>query len=378
MTSPLRLAVITKYLRATGGAERYGLEVARRMVERGHAVDLYVREYEPALAAGMGLSLIPDRWRFSSVGSSLAFAQDAAHRLAGRAYDVVHSHERGWAQDLLTLHTFSYRGGVAQYPGWRRLDQVWLSPRSWLYLWLERRQMAGRWLVAVSECIREDCRRHYRRQERVQVIPPGVDTGHFHPQTLAGLRHESRQRLGLAPEALAVLFVGSEFRRKGLDLLLAALGTGMHLLVVGRGERLSWFRRQVAAHGLGGRVQFLGLAADVRPYLAAADLVALPSRREAFGMSILEAMSCGLSVVVSREAGVASLIVSGENGLTVAGPAQLRQALAALRDPQLRARLGSQARRTAEGHGWGAVALAHEELYFRIRADKARAPTPQT
>ncbi len=368
----LTIAVLAKSFRRTGGMERYAVEVARRMLERGHRVDLYGREVDRDLLPGANFVEVSSRFRYSSVGSALAFARETARLLQGRRYDVVHSHERGYCQDVLTMHCFSHRCGLGKYTGLRRIDQLYFSPRNALYLWLERRQMRSPWLVAVSERIREDIRCHYGREEQVAVIPPGVDTQWFAPSWVAANRHQARVRLGCGEGEVVVLFVGSEFRRKGLDQLIPAVGDRMRLVVVGSGERLEHYQRLVRECGLDGRVHFAGLASDVRSYYGAADVVALPSLSEAFGMSVLEAMSCGIPAVVTANAGVAALIDHGANGLVVRDATELKGALATCMDPVLRRRMGEKARETALAFSWDAVALAHEELYYRIAADKAR------
>jgi glycosyltransferase involved in cell wall biosynthesis len=161
-----------------------------------------------------------------------------------------------------------------------------------------------------------------------------------------------------------VLFVGGEFRRKGLDRLIPAIGPNMKLIVVGRGEHLDHYRRLAAACGLEGRIEFAGHCADdVRRYYAQADVVVLPSVSEAFGMSILEGMACGLPVVASPAAGVASLIAEGRNGFLAGEVDALRAALASLQDPAVRNRMGEKARRTAESYSWDRIASDYEEVY---------------
>ena len=89
----LKIAVLIKRFIATGGAERYAVEVARRLADRGHRIDLYARQVDDELVAGIRFVKIPDRLRFSSVLNSWSFAHETARRLSGRAYDVIFSHE---------------------------------------------------------------------------------------------------------------------------------------------------------------------------------------------------------------------------------------------------------------------------------------------
>ena len=310
---------------------------------------------------------VPNRHTYSSVANSLSFAREAARSLRGKQYDVIHSHERGYRQDVLTIHTFSYRSGLERYSFLRKLDQVCLSPRSWIYLWLEKRQMASPRLVAVSDVIRADIQRHYGRTEGVSVITPGVDLDRFHPDRIVEHRQKHPAHPAAVPGDLTILFVGGEFKRKGLDRLIPAIGDRMRLIVVGRGERLEHYRRLAVDCGVGDRVEFVGhVEGDVLKYYAAADVVALPSASEAFGMSVLEAMACGLPVVASRAAGVAGLVEEGRNGFLAGDVPELASAFMRLRDAALRKAMGANARLTAERNSWDRAADAYEAVFTDV------------
>jgi len=310
---------------ATGGAERYAVEVARRLLQRGHAIDLYARQVEPGLATGMHVVEIPDRLRFSSVLNSWSYAAETAKRLPDRGYDAIFSHERGHRQDLATVHTFSYKLGIEEYSFLKKLSSIYLSPRSWLHLRLERQQMNSPWLVPVSGIIKKGIQKYYGRTTNIRIATPGVDIDWFHPDRTRQYRESARQAEGIRPGELVVLFVGSEFRRKGLDMLINAIEPGAKLLVVGSGERHAYYQRLSKKRGLQGQVLFKGLVDDVRQCYAAADVVALPSRKEAFGMSILEGMACGLPVVCSDAAGVSELVASDVNGYHFNNTAALKK-----------------------------------------------------
>ncbi len=367
--------MVAKAFAPTGGMERCALELARAMLARGHKVDLFCRNCQAELLPGAAIYRLPERFRFSSVINAWDLALSVRRQLAGRSYDVIHSHERTFCQDVLTLHCFSFRGGLEHYRGWRRWDQHYCSPRNAMYLMLERRQLAATpWPAAVSGTVLDDYRRYCSLAGTAVIIPPGVDPEWFHPAAIQAARPAARQRLGYGDERLVVLFAGSEFQRKGLDFLLeaAALVPGVELLVAGRGDRAAHFNRLVERLGLRERVRFLGLVGEMREVYAAADVVALPSRSEAFGMSVLEGMACGLPVIVAPNAGAAALVEHGVNGCTGQSPAALREGLEALRDPARRQEMGRRARLRAENYGWRQMADAYENIYYQVAASKAR------
>ena len=366
----LAVAVVVKNFISTGGSERYAVEVTRHLLEKGHHIDLYAREADRELSLGMNHYRVPNRFKFSSVCDSISFAKDTARMLKGKSYDIIHSHERGYMQDVLTVHTYSYKKGVERYSLLKKIDRIYLSPRSGLYLWIERKQMATPFLVAVSELVKEDILKYYGRDKGVSVITPGVDTARFNPSWIAQNRDKVRRYEKIPEGEIVILFIGSEFRRKGLDDLVPAVKNGMQLLVVGKGEREGHYRRLVSSYGAKDRVHFKGHSEDVRSYLAAADVVVLPSLSEAFGMSILEGMACGHPVVTSSNAGVSALIEDGSNGFIFANPSQLPGILKHLSDPAERRRLGEQARKTAMKHTWKKAAEKYENLYYQIAESK--------
>ena len=370
MEKPLKIAVLVKRFISSGGAERYALEVSRRLLQKGHEVTLYARQVEAGQETGLKWIRVPERLRYSSVLSSVSFALSTARLLSQQSYDVVHSHERAFSQDILTVHTFSFRGNTEKYSLVKKIDRVYLSPRSALYLWLEGKQMRTSRLVAVSDVIRDDIRRSYPGAERVSVITPGVDTDWFHPSYVLQKREEERARQEIPANETVILFVGSEFKRKGLDALVPLISPGMRLVVVGKGEKLGHYKSLARRSGTLERVYFEGHSHDIRPYYAASDVVALPSRSEAFGMSVLEGMACGLPVVTSANAGIASLIHDGKDGFVFRSVEELSKLRELLSDPELRRRIGIEARKKAERHSWDRTAEQYEELYYRIAEQK--------
>ena len=92
----------------------------------------------------------------------------------------------------------------------------------------------------------------------------------------------------------------------------------------------------IKAHHCGQRVSMEGITDNVINYYALADVVVLPSRSEAFGMSILEGMACGLPVIVSHNSGIADLIRHGENGFLIKKASELPELLELMRSGEKR------------------------------------------
>lgn len=121
-----------------------------------------------------------------------------------------------------------------------------------------------------------------------------------------------RADLGLPPEAVLLVSVGSLIVRKGFDLLLAAAaphlgsaggGASRYLLIAGDGPERTALGAQAVALGVLSFVRFLGLRNDVPDLLADADVFLLASRAEGLTLAVLEAMAAGLPVVVTDVGG---------------------------------------------------------------------------
>nr|WP_320193782.1 glycosyltransferase family 4 protein [uncultured Desulfobacter sp.] len=362
----MKIAVLVKRFTLSGGKERYVVELVKSLCRLGHQVDVFACEAEQQLLNGIGFFCVPNRMTFSSVLNTISFVKETAKMLKGHDYDIVHSHERNYTQEVLTLHSFSYYEGLKKYGLLRKIDQKYLSLRSQLYLWLEREQMKTPWLVSVSTAISNDVKENYHRTENIIEIPPGVDLKVFDEKSVHAIRQQARTEKNIPKNELAVLFVGSAFQRKGLDRLIPAITQGMRLIIVGKGDHLSKFLKMIKAHHCGQQISMEGITDNVINYYALADVVVLPSRSEAFGMSILEGMACGLPVIVSRNSGVADLIRHGENGFLIGKTSELPEFLKMLRSDEKRQKIGLCARKTAEQYGWSRVGAAHEALYKKI------------
>jgi glycosyltransferase involved in cell wall biosynthesis len=193
----------------------------------------------------------------------------------------------------------------------------------------------------------------------VHVIPNGIPVG---PLPTAAERHAARAGLGIPEEAHVVAFVGRLSPEKAPEVLVrAARDTDATLLFAGDGP----LRPALEAEA-GERARFLGFVDDVDEVLAAADVLALPSRTEGLPMAALEAMAAGVPVVASAVGSLPEVLGGGAGLLVPPGDAgALRAALLRLRDARLRAELARAARARVEAR-YGAAAMARsyrERLY---------------
>jgi UDP-glucose:(heptosyl)LPS alpha-1,3-glucosyltransferase len=375
----LRIAVLNRVFAPTGGgAERYSIALVEQLAQR-HEIHVFAQQIDHSWPGvvyhRVGMPLAKPRWI-----NQLWYAW-ATWRATRQGFDVVHSHENTWHGQVQTVHVlpvrhnlFHGRHGAARLLRWIK---VALSPRLLVYLWLERVRFApqpGRCVVVTSDSLREIMAATYPQTPAMTcVVTPGValpDTAPTTPQA----RQAARRRLGWPEPGRCVLFVGNDYRKKGLDALLEALAglpSDAWLAVVGQQRQLAEYRARVQVLGLAARVVFAGPLADVTPAYEAADALAHPTLEDTFAMVVLEAMAQGLPVVVSGAAwcGIAGLLDPGRNALVLDDPRDsgaLRAALdEALADTPRTAELRRAALAFAQAHAWPRIAQQQEAIYRR-------------
>jgi glycosyltransferase involved in cell wall biosynthesis len=239
-------------------------------------------------------------------------------------------------------------------------------------------QAAG-WLVPGS--LGRDHALHYgARSDHVVRFPLTIDV---HSTTaradaLRERRDELRKRLSMPEQAVVVLHVGRLVPQKAVDVLIRAVAAArarapqLHLVVVGRGPEEAALRALAAEVEL--PVTFAGFLAenDLQSAYAAADIFALLSHRETWGVAVTEAAACGLPLVLSRNVGAAAdLLEPGENGIPVTpgDAADAADALAALAlNPELRTRYGARSRELVRPWGYDESVAALADLVARVAA----------
>lgn len=212
--------------------------------------------------------------------------------------------------------------------------------------------------VAISSQVATELIAHGVRPDRIQRIPNSVDAIKFHPVGQQE-RQALRRKLGFSRWHRIVIYTGRLVSYKGLPLLLKvwqefrSRHPDVGLLLVGSGgldihNCEDDLKDYVAVSRLQG-VRFTGSVNNVHEYLQASDIFVLPTHSEAFGISLIEAMACGLPVISTNVGGVIDILEHRYNGLVVT-PGDFQQLYRALdelvSDSALSVCLGQRARHT--------------------------------
>lgn len=403
----MRLAMISEHAsplaslggQDSGGQNVYVAELARRLGEMGHQVDVFTRrdsELLPAVvpfAEGVRVVNLP-AGPARSVSKDDLFPlmdsfRDAFYRFAreeAAAYDLVHANfwMSGWVAceakrdlGLPFAQTFHALGEIKR----REQGENDTSPP-------ERRAVEGRILDEVDRVlatcpaeIEELITLYDADPSRLIVVPCGVDHLTFRPVE----RDAARETLGLSDRP-TVVYVGRLVARKGVDTLIEAFALlprclDARLVIVGGEPGGSPEAARLAAlaeeRGVSERVYFAGSRPqeDLRHYYGAADVAVSVPHYEPFGMTPLEAMACATPVVGSRVGGIKSSVVDDETGYLV--PPRDPEALAKrvmllLSERDLRLRMGRAARRRIEEHyTWEGVAALAADAFSEVAVSHA-------
>jgi D-inositol-3-phosphate glycosyltransferase len=368
-----------------GGMSVYLLNLAQTLGELGHTVDIYTAGHQEEDTVDTTLdshvSVIHLDQRTENPYHDIDHfteQMEAAARDRGAQYDVVHAHyyysglvglkicERLNIPLVVTFHTLG------------TMKQRYLGVEDRRRIQAESVIVAGAdGIIASTELEKADVIEwHHVPDAKIHVVHPGVDHHLFRPHN----RASAREIVDLPPESKIILFVGRIDPIKGIDLLIDAFAQivaagapnsrSSRLLVIGGDPENESFwttgegnnlRQQIQDARLEERVSFVGSQphAQLAYYYAAADVVAMPSAYETFGLAALEAMACGACVVASRVGGLQYLIQDRENG-RLFEPGNVEELAAVigelLGDREQRERLGRQAADASYQYCWSTQA----------------------
>jgi UDP-glucose:(heptosyl)LPS alpha-1,3-glucosyltransferase len=303
-----RLLFVRQRFSSVGGGELILDRTMAALKERSFDVALLGRSW----SGGRGVEFIAcNPSRVPRFLRERKFATAACDRLARENDALVQSHERMPCCDIFRagdgVHAAFIehrKRGMSALAG----SVFSLHPFHRSVMALEREMFASprlKTVIANSQMVADEVVRHFNfAREKIHLVPNGIDLARFHPDARARFRTGTRRQLGTDERCPVALFVGSGFKRKGLDASIAALaksGAGAELWVIGHDRRPSAYRRLAERSGV--NLRLVGPVNDPLPYYASADILLLPSIYDPFPSTAIEALACGLPVVTSTSCG---------------------------------------------------------------------------
>ena len=381
--------------KSAGGMNVYIRALAQGLGRLGFAVDIFTRRHgsgEPAINAidanvrivhiDAGPEDAPKEAMFGYCPSFLEGVRAFAHD-ENLQYDLLHSHYwlSGWVCQALSQqwgipHVVTFHT-LAEIKTRAKTGEGEATPRNATEH--EVVACADRIVVSTGYEVQALQQLYGADQEKVRVVPGGVDLDLFHPAS----QRAARDRLGLNGHK-TILYVGRLDPIKGVETLMHTLSQleesgDVQLLVIGGSEADGEYQRLkalTAQLGLSNKITFLGSRQhEMLPtYYQAADVCVVPSYYESFGLVALEAMACGTPVVASRVPGLQTIVQDNRSGYLVAWhcpDAYADRLDVLLSNDSLRQSMGRQARETAVGMSWDGTAQGVAQVYAElgVRAD---------
>ncbi|MFK7911594.1 MAG: glycosyltransferase family 4 protein [Akkermansiaceae bacterium] len=314
----MKIAVIRSECSFTkGGAERYAANLCRELCDMGHEVWVLAEIFDDSIHPS--LKHIPIKVnRTTSSQRNRSFNENAQKEANKLNADQTIALSRSYPSDAFRvsdpLHCFWMK---IRYPGKiNRLLQS-INPRHRTILQMERAILDPantRMIVTNSKLSKKIIGEYYQYpQEKIHVIYNGVDHSQFTADT------SLRDR-----DVLELLFVGQDFKRKGLAPVIDALaiviksGHACKLRVIGR-DKPSAYVKQADELGIGEYVSFEGPTRQIQDAYRNADLFVFPSLYDPFANVVLESLACGSPVVTTTTNGSSEIITQGKNGYVIEG-----------------------------------------------------------
>jgi len=385
----MKIAIVVRTYHRQGGIAKGTAETAERLADRGHEVHIITHSWKDVRNNKVIFHEVPmirasylermKQFGWAKVIKGLSFVIMSRFYCNKNDFDVVHVKGDSFAK-------FDIRSAHSCHRAWLEISKKegrgiihWLkkhlNPLHFRILLTEHYNYNPRnykKIMAVSEGVKREIMHFYKvPKEDIVVIPNGIDLEEFHPNNQDIFRQEVRIRHNLSPDDFVLLFVGYEFRRKGLKYVIEALpliqSKEVKLLVIGQ-DNPRPYRELAKKLGVEDRVIFAGHQSKPCEYYAASDVFVFPTLYEAFSYVVIEAGATGLPVLVTRVNGVEERVEDGINGFFVSRNAcDIAQKIELLiQDRSLAKEMGRKAREKAKLYSWDKITDMIEKLYEEV------------
>jgi len=315
----MKIAIIRRKFTPFGGAENFILRTSSGLSSLGIKFSIISEQWKREAKNSNDISWLEAKsrglFRFSRF---LSFQNAVKKIIASNHFDLIQSHERLTGVDI-------YRLGDGVHAAWvDRLKKnspwykkIWLNfdPYHQKVIRIEREMANDRniFYVANSDLVKNELSEYYNVPiSRIRVIENGIDIRSFH--AVSNSKKEiSKQKLGLDAKLPVILFVGSGFQRKGAFELVEAIKSlpKFQAIIVGHDKKIQQLRNLAHGHN----ILITGPQINIQKYLDASDIFCLPSLYDSLPNAAIEALCCGLPVVVTKDVGLASHVKKNNAGV---------------------------------------------------------------
>lgn len=326
----MRFAFVVSLWFPYGGMQRSLLRIAQACVARGHEVDIYTGEWQGDKPNNIGVIELDTKATTNHRSNDL-LAQRFAEAVAGKGYECRVGFTKLPGLDVYYAADPCYAARVEEtkHPLYKLLPRYKAFCRQEASVF---KPGVATELMLIAHQEQEKFINHYRTEpERFHLLPPGINRERLVTENAAQERKEIRDEFTVNSDELMLLAVGSRFRTKGIDRVIQAMAAlpdvmiqRSKLVVVGHGKAAP-LQRMAARLGLADRVIFTGTREDVNRFYRAADYLVHAPRSENTGTVLIEAMLCGLPVLVTENCGFARHVAAADAGITIPEPFEQKQ-----------------------------------------------------
>lgn len=338
--NPLNLAFCLFEYVPYGGMQRNLLAIARACEARGHRVEIFCRLWRGRFPPDLEVRVHAARG-MTNHSRSAAFVQRLPALLAHRRYDAVVGFNKMPGLDVyyaadpcLAERVRGWRRMLGRYRTYLRFERAVFEPAAETQILLIAEQEKARFMKTYGT-----------PAERFHLLPPGIPRDRCAPPDASEVRRRLRRELGVEPQQLMILMIGSGFRVKGVDRGIRALASlpasiraRAALVIVGE-DNARPFLRLARRLGVAAQVCFMGGREDIPRFLLAADLLLHPAYRENTGTVLIEAMASGLPVLTTDVCGYSDHVIRAGAGEVLPSPFRqetLDRTLCRMLDPEAR------------------------------------------
>ena len=360
-----------------GGSAEVPYHLSKELAKRGHEVTIYTSDYKLSQDY---ISSIPSvevhPFKTWSSWANLYVTPGMINRAKEetRHFDIIHMHNYRSFQNLVVAH-YAREYGIpyvlqAHGSATTFFQKRWLK-RTFDAIWGYRILKDASKVIAVTKIEAAQYRSMGVGENKIEVVPHGIDLAEFDNLPERG---KFRKKYSLNDSQMIILYLGRIHKTKGLDLLTKAFAglseklDDAKLVIVGPDDGyLSSLKKLITDLEISDKVLFAGPLYDQDKLTAYvdADVYVLPSSYEIFGITILEAMACGIPVVATDRCGIAD-VVDNQAGLVIPHDSeQLQHALLqTLGDNKMRREFGEKGRLLVrEKFNWEKVSEQVESVY---------------
>jgi UDP-glucose:(heptosyl)LPS alpha-1,3-glucosyltransferase len=317
-----------------GGLQKDCLMLAKACAAKGHEVHIVTGSWVGDQPSGITITVLKTQGLFNHVWVDKFNAQ-CAHYFSQNHFDLIIGFNRIPGIDVYYAADLCYQEQYNHFPWYKKI-----MPRARAYLRMEKilcAQDHTHFLLLTESAIDQFMHYYHLQRSRLHLIPLGLDKTQYPLTDYDSAQQQAlKQHFHIPVQDKLILFVGSNFKLKGLDRAFRAIASlpkniqkTLHFWIVGNDDEKSYMHL-IKQLSISTQVKFLGGHDDMPQLYRAADLLLHPAHQESAGNVLIEAMGSGLPILTNDTCGYAHNVTIAQAGIVLSSPfrqMQLNQSL---------------------------------------------------